>query len=212
MIRWLFFDMGYTLVDETRVWQARCREQAAMAEAREKRVSEADILHAIEQASRDWRPQYRGALAALGLTAAAPYRSELEILYPDAPAVLSRLCRRYSLGVIANQAAGLEQRLSAFGIRQYFSLVVSSWESGVMKPDPGIFRLALEKAGCAPREAVMIGDRLDNDVLPAKALGMKTLWIRQGFGALQSPRGPDCTPDWTAHSLLDLLHIDFSAL
>ena len=212
MIRWLFFDMGYTLVDETLVWQARCREQAAMAEAREKRISEADILHAIEQASRDWLPQYRGALAALGLTAAAPYRSELEILYSDAPEVLSRLCRRYSLGVIANQAAGLEQRLSAFGIRQYFSLVVSSWESGVMKPDPGIFRLALEKAGCPPREAVMIGDRLDNDVLPAKALGMKTLWIKQGFGALQTPWGPDCTPDWTAHSLRDLLHIDFSAL
>ena len=211
MIRWLFFDMGYTLVDETLVWQARCREQAAMAEAREKRITEEDILHAIEQASRDWRPQYRGALAALGLTAAAPYQSELEALYPDAPEVLSRLCRRYSLGVIANQAAGLEQRLSAFGIRQYFSLVVSSWESGVMKPDPGIFRLALEKAGCAPREAVMIGDRLDNDILPAKALGMKTLWIKQGFGALQTPRGPDCIPDWTAHSLRDLLHIDFSA-
>ena len=129
MIRWLFFDMGYTLVDETRVWQARCREQAAMEEARQKRISEADILHAIEQASRDWRPQYRGALAALGLTAAAPYRSELEILYPDAPEVLSRLCSRYSLGVIANQAAGLGQRLSAFGIRQYFALVVSDWNA-----------------------------------------------------------------------------------
>ena len=73
-----------------------------------------------------------------------------------------------------------------------------------MKPDPRIFETALEKAGCPPHEAVMIGDRLDNDVAPAKALGMKTVRVRQGFGVLQSPRSEADTPDFEIGSLSEL--------
>ena len=47
----------------------------------------------------------------------------------------------------------------------------------------------------------MIGDRLDNDVFPAKALGMRTVWVRQGFGALQTTISPAYRPDRTVDSL-----------
>lgn len=40
-----------------------------------------------------------------------------------------------------------------------------------MKPDPKLFTIACAQAGCAPEDAVMIGDRLDNDIAPAKAIG-----------------------------------------
>lgn len=73
-----------------------------------------------------------------------------------------------------------------------------------MKPDKRLFEIALEKAKCSAQEAVMIGDRLDNDIAPAKALGMRTLWIQQGFGALQHPLSPADTPDYTIGSLRDL--------
>ena len=111
---------------------------------------------------------------------------------------------RRDLGVIANQAKGLKARLGDWGVLPYFSVVASSWEAGFAKPDPALFRYALSLAACVPEEAVMIGDRLDNDIFPAKALGMKTVWLRQGFGALQTPKGPEYTPDHTIDSLTEL--------
>lgn len=204
MLRCLFFDVGYTLTDEDAVWQRRVREQAEMAEARSLHLTAQDIYREIEEASRQYKPQYRTVMEKYHFTQAAPYRGELETLYPDAPRVLKRLSQRYALGVIANQARGLEERLTEWGIRPYFSVVASSWEAGVLKPDPALFRFALSQAACAPQQAAMIGDRLDNDVYPAKALGMKTVWIRQGFGALQAPKGPAYAPDYTVRSLTEL--------
>ena len=99
---------------------------------------------------------------------------------------------------------GDRERLGGFGILRYFTYIVSSWDVGAMKPDPRIFETALERAGCPPHEAVMIGDRLDNDVAPAKALGMKTVRVRQGFGSLQSPRSEAETPDFEIGSLSEL--------
>lgn len=64
---------------------------------------------------------------------------------------------------------------------KYINLTISSAEAGIAKPDLTIFRLALERAGCAAENSVMIGDRLDNDIIPAKPLGMHTIWVRQGF-------------------------------
>ena len=54
-------------------------------------------------------------------------------------------------------------------------------EEGISKPNPRIFQIALEKSGCVPARAVMIGDRVDNDIIPAKAMGMYTIWLRRGL-------------------------------
>ena len=203
-LRCLFFDVGYTLVNEDAVWEARCREQADMPEARALGLTAGDIYREIEEASLNYLPQYRAVVKKFGFTHAAPFRGELETLYPEAPAVLAALSQKYSLGVIANQAKGLKERLREWGILPYFATVASSWEAGASKPDPALFRYALALAGCAPEEAVMIGDRLDNDIFPAKSLGMKTVWLRQGFGALQTPKGPEYMPDYTIDSLTEL--------
>ncbi len=203
----LFFDIGYTLVNADAVWEARCREQADMPEARALGLTAEDIYREIAEASRQYLPQYRTVVEKYGFTQAAPYRGELERLDPEAPAVLAALSQKYSLGVIANQAKDLKERLRAWGILPYFSAVASSWEAGFLKPDPALFRYALSLAGCAPEEAVMIGDRLDNDIFPAKALSMKTVWLRQGFGALQVPKGPEYTADYTIDSLTELTGI-----
>ncbi|MBQ3168432.1 MAG: HAD family hydrolase, partial [Clostridia bacterium] len=61
----------------------------------------------------------------------------------------------------------------------------SSAEAGCTKPDRAIFELALKAAGCEAEESVMVGDRLDNDMLPAKEIGMKTVWIRTGLSKVQ---------------------------
>lgn len=205
--RWLFFDVGYTIINEDQVWQKRFEEQALLTETAALGLTPADIRREVERSSRERKPQYRSFVQRYALTQTAPYRHELEVLYPEARAVLTELSKRYRLGVIANQADGLADRLARWNLLSCFSLVISSWDYQVMKPDKRLFEIALEKANCTAQEAVMIGDRLDNDIAPAKALGMCTVWIRQGFGALQSPLSSSDTPDHTISSLRELADI-----
>ena len=67
--------------------------------------------------------------------------------------------------------------------------VASSARWGVEKPDLGFFRLISEELGIEPARIAYVGDRLDNDVLPAKAIGMRAVFIRRGpWGYLHSRR------------------------
>ena len=206
-MRVLFFDVGYTLVNEDAVWETRCREQAETKEAKKLGLSAKDIYHEIEIASITRKPQFRTLVDKYNFKEVAPYRTELEKLYEEAPSVIKALAQKYELGIIANQLDGLKERLEDFGLLNYFKYIISSWDIQVMKPDIRIFEYALDKANCIPQEACMIGDRLDNDILPAKSLGMKTAWIKQGFGALQKPLSTSEEADDTIRNLSDLSKI-----
>ena len=115
-----------------------------------------------------------------------------------------RLAGRFGLGVIANQARGARDRLRVRGWAPLFAVCISSGEEGIKKPEPAIFELALQRAGCRPDQAVMVGDRIDNDVAPARAVGMATVRIHQGLSRKQSPRTPAETPDVTIRRLREL--------
>lgn len=206
-LRYIFFDVGYTLVNEDKVWEQRCKEQAAGEEAKKAGLTAEQIYQEIVWASQAYLPQYRAVVKKYGFEQVAPYRNELEFLYEDTKMVLEKLSEAYSLGIIANQMDGLLQRLKEWGIDSYFTTVISSWDYQVMKPDMRIFQIALEKAGCRPEEAMMVGDRLDNDVYPAKALGMQTVWVKNGFGGMQQPAGEEYVADYEVASLSELLGV-----
>ncbi len=188
-VDWIFFDLGSTLIDESRAERRRVEETVAGSDVTYEAFSEA----ALDAARRN-ENGYKAALERFGLTK-TPWRTEEEVLYPEAGELLERLSGRYRLGVIANQEPGAEQRLERFGIRCFFDVIVCSAEAGAAKPDPRIFLMALEQADCPPERAAMVGDRLDNDVIPAKKLGMRTVWVRQGMGGLAVPRVPEEEPD-----------------
>ena len=99
---------------------------------------------------------------------------------------------------------GSEERLERFGIRKYIDIVVASAEEGVAKPDRRIFEIALTRAGCMPEEAAMVGDRLDNDIVPANELGMYTIWIKQGNWIYATPKESLEYPDWMIMNLNEL--------
>ena len=120
---------------------------------------------------------------------------QLEVLYEDTKGCLEKLREKYRIGVIANQNPGTNKRLRTFGILQYIDVVAASSDEGFNKPDERLFEVALQKANCRPDQAIMIGDRIDNDIVPAKRLGMKTIWIRQGLGRYWSIRRKDEMPD-----------------
>ena len=132
---------------------------------------------------------------------------EDEELYADTVYVLERLSKKYKIGVIANQSLGTAERLEQKGILKYIDLVIASAEEGVSKPDRRIFDIALSRAHCKPKNAVMIGDRVDNDIVPGKRIGMKTIWIKQGFGKYWSIRNQEEQADYEVNNLTKLLEL-----
>src|SRR5262249_54922959 len=84
----------------------------------------------------------------------------------------------FHLGLIANQGAECRDRLAALGWLERFAVVAFAEEMSVFKPDRALFEQALARAGGAPEYALMVGDRLGNDIAPAAALGMTTAWLR----------------------------------
>ena len=200
-VKWLFFDIGSTLVDETKVYDDIFQKIAVAAG-----VSAEYVKNMAIGFYRQNKRGHREVMRLLGVE--YPEWSPLyEELYPDTVKCLEVLEKKYYLGIIANHIPGAEKRLEGMGIRRYFDLIVTSAEEGVAKPDPGIFRIALNRAGCAPEQAFMIGDRIDNDIVPAKQMGMKTVRIKQGVGKYWNIQGECETPDYEVNSLSELLSI-----
>ena len=201
-VKWIFFDIGSTLVDETKAYDHRVREM----------INGTNIAFSIFDSKRiEFAKQgFDGnseAIKYFGLTK-TPWHSEDEIPYDDSLETLKLLkSRGYNLGIIANQAIGIEQRLEEWRLLKYFDIVASSAELGVAKPDKLIFEKAFELAGCGPENAVMVGDRLDNDIIPAKALGMKTVWIRKGLATYQNIELGNEIADWIIDNLSDMKEI-----
>ena len=123
----------------------------------------------------------------------------------DGEDILEKLSRIYKIGVIANQSLGTSERLENLGVRKYIDLIIASAEEGVSKPDRRIFEIALERSCCKPENAVMIGDRIDNDIVPAKQLGMKTIWVKQGLGSLWNITDESEKADMEINNLSDVL-------
>ncbi len=204
MIKWIFFDIGGTLVDETESFRRRVTLTAEQQQKRGNPITVETLETAMQAAARSGNSYFRGAMKTLGITDYAPYDCIGETLYPEAKAVLEALSERYHLGIIANQPLGTAKRLEVYGIAPYFSLILSSAEEGMEKPNPALFLRALSLAGCKAEEAYMIGDRPDNDIAPAKALGMKTVRITQGLGGLMPVSDEHMRADHTIAKLREL--------
>jgi putative hydrolase of the HAD superfamily len=92
------------------------------------------------------------------------------------------------LGVVSNSDGRVEEALIAAGLRDCFDVVLDSALVGVEKPDPAIFRAALDALGVAPGEALYVGDLYDVDVVGARAAGMEAVLLLPDTTA----PGPDC--------------------
>ncbi|MFA4647685.1 TIGR02253 family HAD-type hydrolase [Pyrococcus kukulkanii] len=105
-----------------------------------------------------------------------PHKVEL---YPGVKELLEDLAEKYILGVITSGPRYQRKKLEVTGILDYFDVVVTRDDANAIKPNPRIFIMALERAGVRPGDAVMVGDNLEQDILGARAVGMKGVWINQ---------------------------------
>lgn len=200
-IKWVFFDIGSTLVDESTAYKNRIKRTIANTD-----VSYNEFYQRMVEISNRNQNAYNMVLEEYGLTK-APWNSDDEFVYPEAENCLSELSKHYKIGIIANQNLGSEERLERLGLLKYIDLVIASAEEGVAKPDLRMFQIALDRANCKPEKALMVGDRIDNDIVPANKIGMKTIWIKQGFGKYCELKTEIEQPDYTVESLNELISI-----
>ena len=109
--------------------------------------------------------------------------------------------------MIANQNYGTENRLNNWNLHHFFDVIAASAELRMAKPDSAFFEWALNQADCCPQNAVMVGDRMDNDMAPANRLGMHTVRLLRGLGAYHKPQTDDEKPEYTISSLAELLDL-----
>lgn len=95
-----------------------------------------------------------------------------------ASAVLSHLSAWYNLGLISNFYGNLEIVCREFGLDRLFSVIIDSAIVGLRKPDPAMFQLAIDRFGEKPAHGWMVGDSYSRDIVPAKRVGLKTVWLK----------------------------------
>ncbi|MFO1081781.1 MAG: HAD family hydrolase [Reyranellaceae bacterium] len=126
-------------------------------------------------------------------------------LRPDIDGLLRRLRDRgLKLGIVANQPEATRRKLERAGLLDLFEHHGMTGLTGLRKPDPQAFRQAAESLGVAAASCIMVGDRIDNDVVPAKALGMATVLFRSGRHRRQRPRDVSEEPDRVVTDVVEL--------
>jgi HAD superfamily hydrolase (TIGR01662 family) len=175
--RWVSLDVGETLIDETRVWSiwadllgvTRLTFMAALGAVISDGDDHRDVFALVGRP--DWRALMPDFERAYGFQASD--------LYPDAVSSLNALrAAGYRVSIFANQPARRTDELRELGVAP--DLMAMSAEWGVSKPSPDFYRRALEEMGADAADVAYVGDRLDNDVRPSAAAGIRPVWIRRG--------------------------------
>lgn len=177
--RWVVLDVGETIIDETRVWSIwadmlgipRLTFLAGFGAVLARGGEHRDVFELFNVA--DWRTAWPEHEAIYG-------GFQAEDVYPDAiPAMDAMRSRGYRVAVIGNQPTSRTAELSRIGVEA--EVMAMSAEMGFAKPSQQFFERVLELLGSPPASSVAyVGDRVDNDVLPAVVAGMRAVWIRRG--------------------------------
>lgn len=91
--------------------------------------------------------------------------------------IIRELSERYRLAVVSNFYGNIETVLKSFSLYEYFNVIVDSTTEGIRKPNPDIYRRGIKRLGLQPEETVVVGDSFSNDIVPAKIIGCKAIWI-----------------------------------
>jgi HAD superfamily hydrolase (TIGR01549 family) len=187
-IRTVFFDIGETLVDETRQWSAWADWLGIP------RLTFFAVLGGLIERGEHHRRVFELLRPGIDLAHERAARAEAghaehferSDFYPDAVPCLEALRRAgYRIGLAGNQPEGVEEVLRALDLP--VDLIASSAGWGVEKPSPEFFARIAALAGMPPANIAYVGDRVDNDVAPAAAAGMLAVFLRRGpWGFLQA--------------------------
>ncbi len=182
----VIFDVGETLVDETETW-GQWADWLGVP-----RLTLAAALGAVVARGGSHREVFRLVRPDLDFAEVLRQRGDEDMgftvddLYPDAlPTLLAVRDRGYRVGIAANQPARAAEVLRESGLP--FEWLLISQLEGVHKPDPAFFERILQMTDLAAESIAYVGDRVDNDVIPADAAGLVAVHVRRGpWGVIQS--------------------------
>jgi len=190
-IDWIFFDMGGVLVDDEPVMlliyrrlYERCKQSGRFRTPeeifglREELIVKGDGAHwhtagKLLLGDDGWRQLYFELADELRLN-----YTRYNVPYSDAGGMLSWATEKFNLGLAANQFTECRSILETHGWVDYFKVFGISEEVGLRKPQPEFFQWVLKEADAEPHRCIMVGDRIDNDIVPAKRLGLKTIHVQ----------------------------------
>lgn len=186
MLTTVVFDVGETLLDETPAWEAWARWLGVPP------FTLAGVLGGLVARGRDHREVVPLLLPGRTLDGERDRRNAAgddwpaPLLYSDALPCLEELRRRgWRVVVGGNQPQAFQQLVEELGLP--VDHVTSSGELGVEKPSAEFFTRIAATAGARPEECVHVGDRVDNDIVPARAAGMTVVHLRRGpWGVLHA--------------------------
>jgi len=225
-LRWIFIDIGGPVLDDGPLFRYLASALRGILCAQGHPATEERFQEAMRLAWRQGAPstldyivrhfapseeEFRRAREAYWKVyrdlSDGEYR-RLQILRPRVPRALEVLSTRYELATLSNNIVRIKDLLEEYGIARFFSASGISEEVGYSKPDPRLYQHMLREVGCRPEEAMMVGDRLDNDILPARKLGMMTaqVLLKDNFGATDPACGR-VDPDFQVGSLWELAQI-----
>lgn len=163
------FDFGYTLVNEDRVWTEIAGQYGWPA----------SVFFAALGAVIERRGRHRDVFDVLGASRPPePVPFERGDFYEDAlPSLQSVKDKGCTVGIAGNFSSEIEDFLREHAEVDF---IASSESWGVEKPDARFFARIAEQAGCPGEEITYVGDRVDNDVLPAAAAGMVAVFLQRG--------------------------------
>src|SRR5262249_45136765 len=161
---------------------------------------EATVNELCQGVARRLEPAVTNGTAGRG---AARFLAECHGQWRANGPLLGRLAGRYRLGVVSNFYGNLARVCEDTGIARYFDVLVDSACVGHRKPEPAIFRHALDALGVGPEAALFVGDSLHRDMAGARGVGIPHIWLTPGA----SDRPPDdvcCPGDRAVRSLQEL--------
>ncbi len=115
--------------------------------------------------------------------------------------LLRQMRAQYRLGLASNFYGNVAVLCEEAGLAEALDVILDSALIGMSKPDPEIFRAALDRLELPPGEAIFVGDSFERDMIPARALGMKTIWLKGPNPRMPANAGP---VDATISSLTEL--------
>ncbi|MCC7356779.1 MAG: HAD family hydrolase [Candidatus Doudnabacteria bacterium] len=214
-INWIFFDVGGVLSDESRYFNFRVNIDLDIIKKYKPEVTRQDILNiwpkisAIqseldESVFRWFIPEAADeAIAEMReRKQSGPSYTEQQQIRPEAAAVAYELSKKYKLGLIANQHNAIKEKLTTAGVLKYFQHTSISDDYKLEKPNPEIFRITLNEVGADASNSVMIDDNIERSLIPAKQIGMTTVWYQLEDRDVQAN-----IVDYKIRSLNDLLSI-----
>ena len=205
----VFFDAGNTLVyvNMELVSAALARRggratpgELWRSEHRARReIDDPELVRTTTDGSR-WALYFERIFAGCGITrpgVVRPAIAELrerhasdniwESVPPEVPLVLDLLRRRHRLAVVSNSNGTVREKLRRVGLLPYFEVVIDSHEERIEKPDPRIFRRAMERTGARPGRSLYVGDFYHIDVAGARAAGMRAVLLDPGGAHADKP-------------------------